>query len=477
MVRGNGILETVDDPLRDLQLPACKNSRDEEPMAISRSEVPDSKRDCAASAEFVAEIRNDRHPVHILTHRAKLRRVAARILLCLVVPSAAPAVADPTEERIEEQFAFGMAAAHHGRLDDAIQAFHAILAEVPDRHRVRLELARAFYLKGDDRLARQQFERVLAAASIPPAVKRNVMGFLAAIRARKKWTFDFGFAVAPTTNITNESGHDTIDIFGLPFTRDGGAKVESGVGLKSWIGGDYRKPVSRKMQLRSGIGISRSEYRGGRFDRMGLNAYWGARWLFDGKTEASLLLVADQSWSGSVPTSRNHGVRIEARRSLSNRTVVRATGQYGRQDYRLEPDLDGPLKTVVLDGTWRASPVWRLTAEWLWQRNLPYGRIRERSVRRRLAFGASADLPRGFTLSGKAALSRTDFSGDWFPLVTETGSREDRTRTLEIGIHKRDFTFRGFSPRMTVTREIRSSNSQIHGFQSTGVEVSFVRQW
>ncbi len=52
-------------------------------------------------------------------------------------------------------------------LDEAAAAFHSMLVGRPDLVRVRLELARAFFLKGEDSLARQHFERVLAGE--PPA--------------------------------------------------------------------------------------------------------------------------------------------------------------------------------------------------------------------------------------------------------------------------------------------------------------------
>ena len=47
-------------------------------------------------------------------------------------------------------------------LDEAIASFHSILVERPGLLRVRLELGRAFFLKGEDSLARRPFEQVLA---------------------------------------------------------------------------------------------------------------------------------------------------------------------------------------------------------------------------------------------------------------------------------------------------------------------------
>ena len=62
-------------------------------------------------------------------------------------------------------------------LDEAIIALLAILVDRPELVRVRLELARAFFYKGEDTLARGHFERVLA-GEVPEAVKVNVQRFL-----------------------------------------------------------------------------------------------------------------------------------------------------------------------------------------------------------------------------------------------------------------------------------------------------------
>ena len=73
------------------------------------------------------------------------------------------------------------------RLDEAIASLRAMLIERPELVRARLELARAFFLKGEDSLARGHFERVLAGK--PPArVAANVRRFLREIRARRRWS-------------------------------------------------------------------------------------------------------------------------------------------------------------------------------------------------------------------------------------------------------------------------------------------------
>ena len=61
-----------------------------------------------------------------------------------------------------------------------------MLIDRPGVVRVRLELARALFLKGENDLSRRHFEHVLA-GNPPAPVLANVRRFLAEIRARRRW--------------------------------------------------------------------------------------------------------------------------------------------------------------------------------------------------------------------------------------------------------------------------------------------------
>ena len=109
-------------------------------------------------------------------------------------------------------------------LDKAIAAFRKMLVANPSLVRVRLELARAFFLKEEDSLARRHFEIVLAGKP-PAAVALNVNRFLNIMRARKRWSVRLGAALAPDSNLSGNTGEKTIliDVLGqrLPFTYQG----------------------------------------------------------------------------------------------------------------------------------------------------------------------------------------------------------------------------------------------------------------
>ena len=156
-------------------------------------------------------------------------------------------------------------------LDEAIAAFHVMLVQAPGLVRVRLELARAFFLKGEDQLAQRHFEAVLA-GGVPDAVAANVNLFLNEIRSRGRWSFNVGFALAPDSNIGAGSEERTIyiQVFGrpLPFERDAEELTSSGIGVSVWGGAEYQVPIGERLRLRAGGEAARREYEGSQFDQL-----------------------------------------------------------------------------------------------------------------------------------------------------------------------------------------------------------------
>ena len=139
--------------------------------------------------------------------------------LAATLAAAGPGRADRTDIRFLTGLAAVRAAQRPGRteesrdalLDEAIAALRAILVERPGLVRVRLELARAFFLKREDGLARDHFERVLAGRP-NPAVAANVRRFLGEMRARRRWSAHFGMALASDSNLNAASADDTVKL-------------------------------------------------------------------------------------------------------------------------------------------------------------------------------------------------------------------------------------------------------------------------
>ena len=283
-------------------------------------------------------------------------------------------------------------------LDEAIAIFYAMLVEAPGLVRVRLELARAFFIKGEDDLARRHFEAVMA-GGVPEPVAANVQRFLEEIRSRGRWSFNAGFALAPDTNVGAGSDERTIYIFGLPFQRDAAQLTTSGVGVSLWGGAEYQVPLAERWRLRAGGHASRREYEGSQFDQLYLATHLGPRWLVDGNTEGSLLASARQRWTGTVPDNREFGARLEVARRLTPRVTVLGNASWHDRRYRTQSHLDGPVWDASLRGSWVVMPTVRADLSAGYGRERPE-QERARSRSRWLGAGVTVFLPAGFTVGG-----------------------------------------------------------------------------
>ncbi len=361
-------------------------------------------------------------------------------------------------------------------LDVSIAAFRAILAANPELIRVRLELARAFFLKRQDGLARRQFERVLA-GDVPAPVVANVNRFLAEIRARRRWSAYGGIGLAPDTNIGAAPAQTAqlVDTpFGrLPFTPD--EKPTSGVGVALWGGWEYQQPLGERTRLRFGGNISRRDYEGSRFDRMALGAHVGPRWLIAPGTEASLLAQSSRHWSGSSVSHDELGLRVEGRQNLGRRTLLSFNGSWRERSWQGQPDRDGPITSLGFGVRYQVTPVTVLNASMFGERDRP-----EQPTRRNKSYGlnlgVSRDLPRGFTVGLDGSVNWTRYDEIGFS-TTDGGLREDRTSGLSVNLTKRDLTIGGFSPRLTLGHTVRDSNAVFQDYERTYGEINFVRQF
>ncbi len=408
-----------------------------------------------------------------------MRVICLALILLLSLPAAA--------QDMNELFRQGMTALTQATraederreelLDEAIAAFRKMLVADPSLVRVRLELARAFFLKEEDTLARRHFEIVLAGKP-PAAVALNVNRFLNIMRARKRWSVRVGVALAPDSNLTARSDERTIliDVFGqrLPFTYNAEDQPRSGIGIAAWAGGEYQYPLDPRWRLRVGGDVSRREYRSDEFDRMTIGAHVGPRWLIGRASEASVLASARQSWLADEQDFRDVGLRIEGRHRLNRRTTAHLNASRHERRYEGRDWLEGPITDISAGIGWAATPTFRLDTALGWglQRT---ERKRERNSSRWGRLGATFLLPRGFTLGGAGTLRWTDYKDTWAPFVLGGGKRRDLTRSIRINVHNRGFTVGGFSPQVSLIQEQRTTNAQLHGYDRISGELRFVR--
>ena len=363
-------------------------------------------------------------------------------------------------------------------LDEAIAVFRSILIQRPGLVRIRLELALAFYLKEEDQLARNHFDRVLVGRP-PEVLVANINRFLNVMRARRRWRGYFGFSLAPDTNINASSDAEIIYINGLPFRRSTTAtnRASSDIGVVGWGGGEYQYPLADRWRLRTGINVNHREYQGNRFDQTFIGGYVGPRWLINRNTEMSLLATSSQRWWGGSSFNYDYGVRLEVERRVFAGLRLSGRALWSDRKYQQNQDLTGPLMVFSLGTNYVLFPTVQL--------NALVGYSQQDSKERRwdstgywTRVGTNVALPWGFTVGASAEFRWTNYESGWRPFIADNSTpREDQTRILQATLLNRAITVYGFSPQILFSNELRESNAQLFDFKRNRVEMRFVRQF
>ena len=134
---------------------------------------------------------------------------------------------------------FGIAAIHSGRAGEGVLALERFILLYPTHEAARLELARGYFLLGDDARAREEFE--LAAKGTPsPAASQVIAEHLAAIRAREsryKRTFALHVELGGGYDSNPRAGVDnpvlTLPVLGEVTVADTGVRQAD----RTWQGG------------------------------------------------------------------------------------------------------------------------------------------------------------------------------------------------------------------------------------------------
>ena len=363
-------------------------------------------------------------------------------------------------------------------LDRAAYAFHRVLVARPDLPRVRLELARVFFLQGKDQLAKENFERVLA-SNPPPHIVAAINRFLAEIRARRRWSGYFTFALAPDTNIGTSSGESTFEWLGLRgWKLDSPDKIHSGLGLRLRLGGGYQHPLGRTWRLQMGGHLAHTEYRGSRFDNSTLELQIGPHWFLTPHSEVSLLGVTRLRWVDGQRLYQDRGFRLQPSYRLSRRTRLRL--EFSRLDrYYDDRDLlNGPISEISMGANHILTPVLRgdISAGWFLEQPL---RPESESAGRWAEAGITALLPKGFALGAFASVRWQDYRSAGAPPrhVIDGSNREDKIYRLRFTVSRRNWLVAGFAPELTVSAETRKSNAQLSEYDRVSGELNFVRQF
>lgn len=155
---------------------------------------------------------------------------------------------------------FGIAAIDSGHAGEGLLALERCLVLAPGNLAIRAELARAYFVLGEDQRAREEFEIVLKAAP-GDAVRRTVERYLDAIAAREakrrpgaSFYVDTGLGTDSNVNGGVSSSNISLPVFGDVLVAPGGVRQSDHFSALA-AGGQATYPLTPEWSLFGGVGL------------------------------------------------------------------------------------------------------------------------------------------------------------------------------------------------------------------------------
>jgi tetratricopeptide (TPR) repeat protein len=371
----------------------------------------------------------------------------------------------------EAIFLHGLIAVARKNYDGAVEDFRRILAAEPDRERVRLELARAFFLETDYDNAERNF-RFARAGDLPDETKAIIDQYLAAILRLRRWSYNLSLGVADDTNVNGATNQHTIYLYGLPFTLSDNARQTSGVGAAVDISGQFSPVLSADTKFLAGGFVHRLQYGRSRFDDLTVSTYAGpeillGRWRFD------ILATGFGRWYGEVPYSDGMGGRASVGYALLPTLQLGLTLDGESVSFRPIRDQDGPIYAANGEIAYTLSPSRILRVS---------GGVAAQEAKLSayanttlwVALDYYQDLPFGFSTNFEPAYSATSYNA---PLAAFGRTRADHALALRLDVLNRRLEYRGFAPRLSLIYVTEQSSISLYRFSRTQVQVGVTRQF
>lgn len=378
---------------------------------------------------------------------------------------------NPSADPIEVLFLGGLIAIENQDYATAIRRFQKILIDHPTITRARLELARAYFLSGNDDGAQFQFERVLA-SDLPEGVAANVQIFLAQIRSRRSWTFGLGFSLLPDSNVNQATSSQTVMIAGLPFTLSSDARQTSGVGFLWQLYGEKRWDIADQWRIALNGNLLRKDYSQKQFNDTTAYSRIGPRYLFEGG-DVGVGLSLSKRLLGDMPYNDAQGLFIDTNRQLGERWLTQASLESQQFKFDAGKGLPGTLTSSYFKLRYLLSPVSLIEGgvDLSYDNTISHFMLHQ-TTGISAGFRSEAPLGLGYGVNLRTAQTHYPVFQSFFNQY-----RDDQLNSVSIDLTKRDWQLYGFSPVISVTKIKNNSTISLYNFERTMGQLGFTRQF
>lgn len=373
------------------------------------------------------------------------------------------------EISIEAAFILSQIYVSQEEYNRAIELLIGILNRFPSLARVRLELARAYYLNKNWDDARFHFELVKGGQDIPPEVIANVDLYLQAIRRQKNWSLEVGLGYVPDSNLNQATGNTEECIstsMGLFCRRLDDKK--SGHGARFNVTGNYYWKLSKNFGIRNTVGVYLTGYDEDDYNDYIFYAASGPRLLF-GDSEVSLQPTYTRRLYGGDSYSESYGLRLDMQNDFG-RLILASGGAFRKNDYAdnyVHSQLKGQEYQYYL------MPRLILTNQSFVQAGLEFTRDETEndvygSDRWRYSLGWYYFFKYGFSLFVEGSLTQATYhEGKWYITddhLLDYAKRRDLIKGLTVELGSNIWEGLGIRPTLQYTYTRQDSNIWSHEY-------------
>lgn len=249
---------------------------------------------------------------------------------------------DPLADiRAEARFRKAALLTSKKRFVDAAVELRAILDEMPDATRVRLELARILALVGDEEGARRAL-RQAQAAGLPSDVAATVEQFARALRSTRPFGGSFELSAAPDSNINRATDARTLDTVIAPLTLSRDARARSGIGIETAGSAYARISLAPNLSLFPRAAMNAVLYRQQAFNDISLSALLGLEWRI-GKDRVTPSIGGSTRRHGGAPYARTQTASIDVVHPMGTRAQLTVGASAALSNYVANDLQDGGL--------------------------------------------------------------------------------------------------------------------------------------
>ncbi|MFN4100000.1 MAG: surface lipoprotein assembly modifier [Pararhodobacter sp.] len=414
-----------------------------------------------------------------MNNRASRCLSAVLVLALALIPGMATAQTSPqAPQSLEQQrHAAGVAAwrqaLEHMRANEpraALSLLERLVTLAPGDYRIRLELARAYFLIEDDEKARFHFDQA-SGADLRPEERLAVARYQDRIEARRRWEANFSFAMVPESNPGRRTSAETVAIGGLDWVLD--EQADSATGLETSGRLTYLPRLSRDVSGRISTYFSGRFFENSALNDITLGTEIGLLARADRGRVFGGGLSASRRWLGSSGFSQAVGLYGTAETRVGPRVRLGLRADLDRVTHDYLPGRDGHRARLRLSFSRAMSPQLMLRGS---------AQVRRTRAQDASASGLELGVSAGATYAFAGGLV-TSVDVDWLrdrrdgvsPVFDVT--REDRQTSLALGILHRSLEFGGFAPRLSVHLERRRSSIELFSYDNARVSLGVTRSF